>query len=78
MKKLVIVHGDKGGVGKSTFSGLLADYFLQKFGHCVVVEGDRTIPDVAARYVEARGRKRSGTASPKNSQSFINSGEFER
>ncbi len=55
MKKLVIVHGDKGGVGKSTFSGLLADYFLQKFGHCVLVEGDRKIPDVARRFEGVEG-----------------------
>jgi hypothetical protein len=26
-KRLVIVHGDKGGVGKSTFARLLADYY---------------------------------------------------
>ena len=55
MKKIVIVHGDKGGVGKSTFSGLLADYFLQKFGHCVLVEGDRKIPDVARRFEGVEG-----------------------
>ena len=28
-KRLVIVHGDKGGVGKSTFARLLADYYTQ-------------------------------------------------
>ena len=78
MKRLVIAHGNKGGIGKSMFSGLLANYLLGKSSHCVVVEGDRTIPDVAARYAGARGRKRSGTASPKNSQSFIDLGEFER
>lgn len=27
-KRLVIVHGDKGGVGKSTFARLLADYYI--------------------------------------------------
>ena len=49
-KKLVIVHGDKGGVGKSTFAGLTVDYFLERTGKCVVVEGDKKIPDVAARF----------------------------
>ena len=29
IKRLVIVHGDKGGVGKSTFARLLADYYTQ-------------------------------------------------
>jgi hypothetical protein len=27
-KKLVFIHGDKGGVGKSTFARLLADYYV--------------------------------------------------
>ncbi len=49
-KKLVIVHGDKGGVGKTTFAGLTVDYFLERTGKCVVVEGDKKIPDVAARF----------------------------
>ena len=70
MKRLVIAHGNKGGIGKSMFSGLLANYLLGKSSHCVVVEGERTIHDVAARYAGARGRKRSGTASPKKSQRF--------
>lgn len=30
MKKLIFVHGDKGGVGKSTFARLLADYYETK------------------------------------------------
>lgn len=55
MKKLVVVHGDKGGVGKSTFAGLVVDYILEKVGHCVVVEGDRKIPDVASRFAGVEG-----------------------
>ncbi len=49
-KKLVLGHGDKGGVGKSTLISLAVDYALGKYGPVAVVEGDETIDDVARRF----------------------------
>lgn len=49
-KKLVLGHGDKGGVGKSTLISLAIDYALGKYGPVAVVEGDETIDDVAHRF----------------------------
>lgn len=49
-KQLVTVHGDKGGVGKSLYAMLAVDYALQQGQPVVLVEGDKNIGDVAARY----------------------------
>lgn len=49
-KSILIVHGDKGGVGKSTFAALVTDYALHTFGKVALVEGDSTIFDVAPRF----------------------------
>ncbi len=49
-KTILVVHGDKGGVGKSTLATLIADYVLRQFGAVTVVEGDSTIFDVAPRF----------------------------
>lgn len=49
-RKLIISDGAKGGVGKSTVSALAVEYLLDRDGEVIVVEGDRTIPDVAERY----------------------------
>ncbi len=54
MKKLILGHGDKGGVGKSTLISLCVDYALTR-GPVCVIEGDATIDDVAARYVGVAG-----------------------
>lgn len=48
-KKLILGHGDKGGVGKSTLISLCVDFALTH-GPVCVVEGDATIDDVAARF----------------------------
>ena len=53
-KKIVIGHGDKGGVGKSTLISLAVDYALSK-GPVAVVEGDETIDDVARRFEGVEG-----------------------
>ena len=45
-----MLHGDKGGVGKSTGATLAADWLLRQFGSVVVVEGDEKIFDVAPRF----------------------------
>lgn len=56
-KTVLIVHGDKGGVGKSTVATLAADWVLRQFGAVTVVEGDETIFDVAPRFDGVRGAK---------------------
>lgn len=48
--KLYVSHGDKGGVGKSLLSSLVADHLLSTHGAVTIVEGDGTISDVARRY----------------------------
>lgn len=50
MKKMLFVHGDKGGVGKSTFAALLADFYLHQNRAIAVIEGDKTVRDVAPRF----------------------------
>ena len=50
MKKLFVIHGDKGGIGKSTFAFLHADFLLDRRGQIVIVEGDKKISDVADRF----------------------------
>lgn len=55
-KSILFVHGDKGGVGKSTYSGLAVDYLIQKGdGDVIVIEGDEKIDDVARRYEGVTG-----------------------
>ena len=54
-RKMIIVHGDKGGVGKSTMANLCVDYLLDRDGKVVIVEGDKTISDVAARHAGVSG-----------------------
>jgi hypothetical protein len=54
MKKLILGHGDKGGVGKSTLIGLCVDFALTRGPTCVI-EGDATIDDVAARFAGVAG-----------------------
>ena len=48
-KKLTVIHSDKGGIGKSTFAFLHADFLLYHHGQIVIVEGDKKISDVADR-----------------------------
>ena len=35
-KRLILVHGDKGGVGKSTLAGLAIDYAITRYGQVAV------------------------------------------
>jgi hypothetical protein len=51
IKTILMVHGDKGGVGKYTFASLAADYVLQNFGKVAVVEGDAVVGDVGPRFI---------------------------
>lgn len=55
MKTIMMVHGDKGGVGKSTYASLAADFVLHQFGKVAVVEGDAVAGDVGARFVNCSG-----------------------
>lgn len=54
-KKLILVHGDKGGVGKSTLAGLAIDYSITRYGQVAVVEGDEKINDVSSRFTGVQG-----------------------
>jgi len=51
-KKIIMVHGDKGGVGKSMVSSIIVDYYLTNYdtNDVMVIEGDNTVPDVARRF----------------------------
>ncbi len=49
-KKIIFVHGDKGGTGKSLTSSVLVDYYLNNNRDLLVIEGDNTVPDVAKRF----------------------------
>lgn len=50
MKKLIVSHGDKGGVGKSMFAMLTTDYLLHHGENVSLIEGDAEIGDVGKRY----------------------------
>lgn len=54
-KRLILVHGDKGGVGKSTLAGLAIDYAITRYGQVAVVEGDEKIDDVSSRFAGVPG-----------------------
>lgn len=47
---LLIIHGDKGGVGKSVLASLCADFAIEQFGKVAIIEGDSKIQDVARRF----------------------------
>ena len=55
MKQMIFVHGDKGGVGKSTFASLLTDYAWHQDRPVALVEGDKTVRDVAPRFEDVEG-----------------------
>jgi hypothetical protein len=55
MKKMLFVHGDKGGVGKSTFATLITDYAWHQNLATALVEGDKTVRDVGPRFEEVEG-----------------------
>lgn len=48
--KFIIIHGDKGGVGKSMVAQALANYLLSKGKNVAVVEADTQNPDVGRMY----------------------------
>ncbi len=55
MKKIIISHGDKGGVGKSMFASLALEYIISRGQKVTLVEGDPNIGDVARRYAGVDG-----------------------
>lgn len=48
--KFIVVHGDKGGVGKSMVAQALADYLMSKGVKVAIVEADTQNPDCARMY----------------------------
>lgn len=54
-KSVLVIGGDKGGIGKSTFAEVAAEYCAERFGQALVVEGDTLIQDVAPRAKNAHG-----------------------
>lgn len=54
-KSVLIIGGDKGGIGKSTFAEVAAEYCAGCFGQALVVEGDALIQDVAPRSQNVEG-----------------------
>lgn len=48
--KFIIVHGDKGGVGKSMVAQALADYLMSTGVKVAIVEADTQNPDVARMF----------------------------
>lgn len=54
-KQILIAHGDKGGVGKSTMAMLCVEALLDYGKRVVVVEGDLRVGDVGTRYAGVDG-----------------------
>lgn len=54
-KQLVVTHGDKGGVGKSTMSFVVIERALDEGKNVLVIEGDLRIGDVGIRYQNVDG-----------------------
>jgi len=49
-KKIIWVHGEKGGVGKSMMASVAIDWLLSNGYETCVVDGDGSFPDVFNRY----------------------------
>lgn len=52
MKKIIVCHGDKGGVGKSVFAMIATEYCIANGLNTAVVDGDANVNDIANRYSE--------------------------
>lgn len=50
MKTLTLIHGTKGGVGKSMTASLLTNYMIDKNMSPTILESDGTAPDVGMRF----------------------------
>lgn len=48
--KIIFIHGDKGGVGKSMVAQSLADYLMSTGAKVAIVEADTRNPDVARMF----------------------------
>lgn len=59
---LLILHGEKGGVGKSFAAALAASTALRQGLRVHVIETDSGVPDVAPRFVDAIGASVSAIA----------------
>ncbi|MBN3815222.1 P-loop NTPase [Paraburkholderia sp. Se-20369] len=52
-KPVIILHGDKGGVGKSTYACVLADWMLKREIPAALVDGDTRNPDVSRMFADS-------------------------
>ncbi|APA90244.1 hypothetical protein BJG93_34590 (plasmid) [Paraburkholderia sprentiae WSM5005] len=52
-KPVFILHGDKGGVGKSTYACVLVDWLLKREVPSALVDGDTRNPDVSRMFADA-------------------------
>lgn len=57
MKKLIITHGDKGGVGKSTIAMAIIEYLIANEKPVTIVDGDVNVSDIAMRYANHKNCK---------------------
>lgn len=51
MRRIIISHGDKGGVGKSMLATVIMERILSDGDEVALVEGDPSQPDVGLRYM---------------------------
>ena len=72
MNRIVLVGGEKGGVGKSMVAKALADYWLEREVPCVLFDSDRSNPDLYRTFkdvgcqlvVFSEGRRYQDSANP--------------
>lgn len=50
VSKFIVIHGDKGGVGKSVVAQAMADYLMMSGVKVAIVEADTQNPDVARMF----------------------------
>ncbi|MGY8527634.1 nucleotide-binding protein [Paracidovorax citrulli] len=52
-KPVIVFHGDKGGVGKSTFASLFLDWMQKRQMPVALVDGDTRNPDVSRMFADS-------------------------
>jgi hypothetical protein len=52
-KPVIIFHGDKGGVGKSTYAGVVLDWMQKREIPVALVDGDTRNPDVSRMFADS-------------------------
>jgi len=85
-KKVIFVHGEKGGSGKSVVSSVIVDYYINNNETVLLIEGDNSTPDVARRYadddrvdcVQTSLGAKDPTAAVANIINFVGNGDYDR